>query len=119
MFDRLTARFTSDPLPLCELRPGVPADLEQVVLRMMARAPAERLQTPAEVAAALEPFANPGRAGRGETENGRAAETEIETEVIELPVYTPTRSWVLLLLAFSTVLLIGAVAFVVFVVAQK
>src|ERR1051326_980262 len=37
MLERLTARLMSDPLPLRSLRPEASAELEQVVLKMMAR----------------------------------------------------------------------------------
>jgi uncharacterized protein (TIGR03067 family) len=46
------------PKPLAELREDVPAELAHVVGRMMAKEPAKRYQTPAEVAKALEPFAS-------------------------------------------------------------
>src|SRR5262249_29148716 len=47
------------PAALSELRPDLPAGLEAVVARMMAKAPGQRYQTPGEVAAALEPFTRP------------------------------------------------------------
>jgi WD40 repeat protein/serine/threonine protein kinase len=43
------------PTPVAELRPGLPATLSAVLARMMAKAPEDRFQTPAELAAALEP----------------------------------------------------------------
>jgi Tfp pilus assembly protein PilF len=48
---------TRSPEPLDRLRPEVPPQLTAVLDRMMAKKPAERYQTPAEVARALEPFA--------------------------------------------------------------
>jgi uncharacterized protein (TIGR03067 family) len=44
------------PRPLTELRKDVPLALARVIERMMAKDPAKRYQTPAEVAAALAPF---------------------------------------------------------------
>jgi WD40 repeat protein/serine/threonine protein kinase len=43
---------------LLELRPDLPPGLARVVERMMAKPPADRYQTPAEVAVALAPFAD-------------------------------------------------------------
>ena len=45
-----------EPAPLRSLRPDVPAALEDLVRRMMAKKPQDRPGTPAEVAAALEPL---------------------------------------------------------------
>jgi serine/threonine protein kinase len=43
--------------PVREHRPDVPAELETVVMKMLAKVPADRYATPAEVAKALEPWA--------------------------------------------------------------
>src|SRR5262249_22781217 len=47
------------PVPLRKLRPEVPEELETVLLKMLAKLPAKRYQTPAEVVAALAPWAKP------------------------------------------------------------
>jgi serine/threonine protein kinase len=52
----LTGPGYERPEPLEELRPDVPAGLAVVVRRMMARQPADRFQTPAEVAEAVACF---------------------------------------------------------------
>jgi uncharacterized protein (TIGR03067 family) len=52
------------PTPLGDLRDDVPSSLAQVVERMMAKDPADRYQTPAEVAEALTPFAGHPRESR-------------------------------------------------------
>jgi serine/threonine protein kinase len=54
------AHLRQEPAPLHGLRPEVPAELSAVVARMLAKDPAQRLQTPIEVARALAPFAKPG-----------------------------------------------------------
>jgi serine/threonine protein kinase/formylglycine-generating enzyme required for sulfatase activity len=50
------AHINQPPPPLGELRPDVPAKLAAVVAKMLAKNPAERYPTPAEVARALQPF---------------------------------------------------------------
>jgi WD40 repeat protein len=47
------------PPPLTAVRPDVPAELSRVVQRMLAKDPARRFQTPAQVARALELFVQP------------------------------------------------------------
>jgi formylglycine-generating enzyme required for sulfatase activity/tRNA A-37 threonylcarbamoyl transferase component Bud32 len=54
--DKIVQHSIDDPEPLSRLRPGLPTGLVLVVDKMMAKRPADRYQTPAEVAAALEPF---------------------------------------------------------------
>ncbi|MEK6239365.1 MAG: serine/threonine protein kinase, partial [Planctomycetales bacterium] len=54
--DRLRNRVRQDAPPPSKHRAGLSAALDQVVLKMLARKPEDRYQTPAEVAAALEPF---------------------------------------------------------------
>jgi putative intracellular protease/amidase len=63
---KMLSHIDTVPQPLPELRPEVPPPLVAVVERMMAKDPAQRYQTPAEVAQALAPFcqaAPPGEAG--------------------------------------------------------
>ncbi len=57
VLDKLRAHGHGTPKPLSDFRTDVPADLARVVQRMMAKDPARRYQTPAEVAAVLRPFA--------------------------------------------------------------
>jgi serine/threonine protein kinase len=60
--DKVVKHALAQPIALSQLRPDVPAALEAVVAKMMARSPDRRYQTPAEVAAALAPFAQAGTA---------------------------------------------------------
>jgi serine/threonine protein kinase len=62
MHSLLYAHAHQDAVPLDQVRPDVPAGLAAVVARMMAKDPADRYQTPAEVAKALAPFVKPGSA---------------------------------------------------------
>jgi serine/threonine protein kinase len=57
--EKVRAHREQAPRPLAELRPEVPAGLEAVVARMLAKDPAQRYQTPGEAAQALAPFADP------------------------------------------------------------
>jgi serine/threonine protein kinase len=50
------AHIQKEPEPLARLRPEVPAALAAVVARMLAKDPADRHPTPADVARALAPF---------------------------------------------------------------
>jgi hypothetical protein len=56
LFETLEAHHYRDPRPLHTLRPDAPTELDAVVAKMMAKDPADRYQTPAEVAIALHPF---------------------------------------------------------------
>ena len=50
------AHIEKEPRPLHKVRPDVPTALSDVVAKMLAKAPAQRYQTPVEVARALAPF---------------------------------------------------------------
>ncbi len=54
---KLLARLDDPPPRLRQIRPEAPAELEEVLLRMMAPRPQDRYATAREAAAALEPFA--------------------------------------------------------------
>jgi formylglycine-generating enzyme required for sulfatase activity len=60
MFEVLQAQATARPRPLDQVRADLPEGLAAVVARMLAKDPAKRYQTPAEVAQALEPFIQAG-----------------------------------------------------------
>ena len=82
-----------------------------------ARDPAARYQTPAEVVTALMPFGRLGRKRRQPVAN-ELHQPEALPNVRETSSRTPASTWflscVLLVLGFSTVLFVGAAAFVVF-----
>src|SRR3954470_24747895 len=54
----LFARVSEDATPLSDVAPELPQELDDVVMRALARDPAERYPTPGAFAAALEPAAN-------------------------------------------------------------
>ncbi len=61
LMEVLMAHMYQEPKPLRELRPDVPEEVAVAVARMMAKQPAHRFQTPAEVVRALTPFGKLGR----------------------------------------------------------
>ena len=58
--EKLLRHNTDQPEPLEQLRPDVPAAVVALIRRLMSKVPADRFQTPAELAAALEPFSVSG-----------------------------------------------------------
>jgi serine/threonine protein kinase len=60
--ERVTARLQNEAPKISSLRADVPANLDRIASRMMARDPEQRFQTPAEVAEALAPFCRPDEA---------------------------------------------------------
>jgi serine/threonine-protein kinase len=70
--EKLFKQLMSAPQPLRELRPEVPAALEAVVRRLMAKEKDQRFQTPAELAAELAALS--GRRERPEPQPPAAAE---------------------------------------------
>jgi serine/threonine protein kinase/formylglycine-generating enzyme required for sulfatase activity len=61
LYDVLDAHQRREATPLDQVRSEVPAELAAVVAKMMAKSPADRYQTPIEVAKALVPFFKPGQ----------------------------------------------------------
>lgn len=57
VMEKLMARTLADAPRVRSVRPEVPAELDAIVAKMLARAPEGRYQTPAEVTNALSPFA--------------------------------------------------------------
>lgn len=57
LLQKLSAHLDELPPPVRTLRDDVPREIDAILLRMMAKQPAHRYQSPAEVAAALAPFA--------------------------------------------------------------
>ncbi len=78
---KLLWQQTRDPESVRKLRPAVPAELETVVRRMMAKKPSQRYQTPAEVVEALRPWT--------ETPIDPPTETELPRLCPALELYTP------------------------------
>ena len=47
---------TKDPKPVRDIRPDVPPEVAAIIEKLMAKSPADRFQTPAELIAALDPW---------------------------------------------------------------
>jgi tRNA A-37 threonylcarbamoyl transferase component Bud32 len=63
----LAAHVTEAPDPVSKRRPAIPAALEQIVMKCLAKRPADRYQSASELHAALEPLSTPS-AGMTPTE---------------------------------------------------
>ncbi len=61
---KVKAHLERTPRPLRDLRRDVPPELAKIIERMMAKDPAQRYQTPVEVAAALTPYLAPPKPPR-------------------------------------------------------
>jgi hypothetical protein len=94
---KLKSHAQSDPEPLSTVRLDVPADLADVITRMMAKDPDERFQTPEELAEALKPFS-------------QSAEPR---EIVEPPTQAEPRRWKPTFLSLTAV----AVLFVAAIIA--
>jgi serine/threonine protein kinase len=54
--EKLVRHASEAPPPIHTIRPDIPAEVETVVSKLMSKEPAQRFQTPIELAKALEPF---------------------------------------------------------------
>jgi serine/threonine protein kinase len=80
-----------EPEPLGLRRPDVPEPLQQLIRRLMAKAPAQRFQTPAELAEALAPFAG-GVAASPPSSIKQAGDTPPSPTLLGQPRRTTGRS---------------------------
>jgi hypothetical protein len=81
--ERLSTRLKDKAPSARALRAEVPAELDTVLVRLMAREPAKRYQTPAEAGAALEPFAVPPTAPVSKPVRAAAGRTGEDTRPTE------------------------------------
>ncbi len=97
LYALLHAHQEREARPLDEVRPDVPEGLAAVVRRMMAKEPAQRYQTPGEVARALVPFFKPAAATEPEprpaavTAAGGGWETLTEPATPPAPAARPVK----------------------------
>ncbi len=83
--EKLVARVRFDAPRVSSLRPDIPPEIDAIVARMMARNPADRYQTPLELARALIPFAlSTGQVAGGGTVNDwdSSSDWEIQNESV-------------------------------------
>jgi tRNA A-37 threonylcarbamoyl transferase component Bud32 len=72
---KIAAHLSQTPRPVTEVRPDVPDGLQQVLARMMAKAPDGRYQEPAGVVQALAPFCQKSAVPAPQGGEGRPAAT--------------------------------------------
>jgi serine/threonine protein kinase len=58
--EKLIKHLMEQPQPLTEGRPDVPSEIAAIIERLMAKEPAQRYQTPVELAEALQPWTSAG-----------------------------------------------------------
>src|SRR5262245_3270357 len=73
--DKVIAHSTNQPRPIKEFRADVPAALVKVLQKMMAKDPAQRYQTPSDVANAVAPFV---RIATADAPAGSTAQRRVE-----------------------------------------
>ncbi len=81
--EKVVAHVERDPTPLSQQRDDIPDDVIHIVQRMMAKDPADRYQSPAEVVDALKPFGKPS-----DSDPSQAAESTVPASVRE-PISQP------------------------------
>jgi serine/threonine protein kinase len=88
--DLLARHETETPEPIASLRPDVPRPVASLVDRMLSKSPADRPQSPGEVAQLLLPHAAPRPAPRGSvwSDRVRAAARAAWTPAVVLPLLT-------------------------------
>src|SRR5439155_3278931 len=74
LFEVLQAHQSSQAMRLDRIRPDVPAELATIVVKMLAKDPAQRYQRPVEVVKALAPFVKPGPATPSREDHGKSLE---------------------------------------------
>ena len=95
----LAAHVTQAPVMVGQRRPGLPVLLESLVMRCLAKRPADRFQSADEVVAVLEPLATPS-----------GGMTPTHTQPLTAAVAPPmqaARKWPLILAAAALVLAVG------------
>ncbi len=66
--EKLLQHQNATPMPLEQIRPGVPAEVSGIVQRLMSKKPESRFQTPAELSDAISSLPSSVRTGKGNSE---------------------------------------------------
>ncbi len=106
-FELMLAHCDTPPPAVRHRRPDVPAELAAVVAKMLAKDPAARFQTPAEVATALRPFIRPAAKSGGEAQPQPVRQvTTVHDSAQTAPAVAPAarRRWVWPAVAVGVVL---------------
>jgi formylglycine-generating enzyme required for sulfatase activity/tRNA A-37 threonylcarbamoyl transferase component Bud32 len=111
LYGLLQAHQSLEATPLNEVRQEVPAELAAAVAKMLAKDPARRYQTPAEVAQALAPFVEDLKPlPLGSPADSKVEEKRPATEPRPTPGARGTRKWWgLAVVGLALLLLVGAV----------
>ncbi len=96
----LAAHVTQAPVPVTQRRPGIAPVLDALILRCLAKRPADRYQTADELGAALEPLATPS--------GGMTPTHTMPVSAVAAPRGRPR--WIRGAMAGAAVLVTGAVA---------
>jgi Tol biopolymer transport system component len=98
----LAAHVTQAPVPVTQRRPGIAPVLDALIMRCLAKRPADRFQTADELGAALEPLATPS--------GGMTPAHTMPISAVAAPRGMPR--WVRGAIAGAVVILVGAAALV-------
>ena len=99
----LAAHVTQAPVPVTQRRPGIAPVLDALIMRCLAKRPADRFQTADELVVALEPLATPS--------GGMTPTHTMPISAVAAPRTMPR--WVHGAIAGATVILVGAAALVI------
>jgi len=108
---KLLAHHMREPTPIQEVRPDVPDELADIVMKMMAKKPENRFQIPGEVDTALTDWIEHDKISAAQTATN--PNTIIQRRPPKKPAPTPKKRWLWPVVIGGSVLAIAAVIAVV------